>query len=208
MAVIVFFVSSSNTNNINMPNLTYDQITDENLFELIQKKNKPAFKEFFFRFYAVLLAYAQRFVVEDDAKEVVQNLMVNLWEKSQSIHIGSSVKNYLFRSIKNSCLTLITHNEMKRRIKYQLHEELRNHCDNPDFYIANELHTHIEQLLERLPESYREAFEMNRFHQKTYQQIADQLNVSSKTIDYRIQQALKILRKGLKDYLPFGSIII
>ena len=52
------------------------------------------------------------------------------------------------------------------------------------------------------PESYRVAFEMHRFQNKTYQEIAEELNISSKTVDYRIQQALKQLRKELKDYLP------
>lgn len=43
---------------------------------------------------------------------------------------------------------------------------------------------------------------MHRFQNKTYQEIAEELNISSKTVDYRIQQALKQLRKELKDYLP------
>ena len=53
-----------------------------------------------------------------------------------------------------------------------------------------------------LPENYRQAFEMNRFQDMTYKEIASHLNISSKTVDYRIQQALKILRIKLKDYMP------
>ena len=59
-----------------------------------------------------------------------------------------------------------------------------------------------QSALEALPSNYREAFEMNRFQKLTYKEIASQLNVSSKTVDYRIQQALKQLRIDLKDYLP------
>ena len=55
---------------------------------------------------------------------------------------------------------------------------------------------------------YREAFEMNRFQHLTYGEIASQLNVSSKTVDYRIQQALKLLRVDLRDYLPILLAII
>ena len=49
---------------------------------------------------------------------------------------------------------------------------------------------------------YREAFIMHRFQNLSYKEAAELLNVSPKTVDYRIQQALKILRVKLKDYLP------
>lgn len=178
------------------------------LFYQIQEKDEQAFERLFTRFYAVLLAYAHRFVGEEDAKEIVQELMAWLWEHGKQIYIDSSVKNYLFKSVKNRCLTLIAHNEIKQRVEYKLHESLQDHCDDPDFYIAEELSHRIEEALSRLPDAYREAFEMNRFSKMTYQQIADQLQVSPKTVDYRIQQALKILRKELKDYLPLLFVFL
>lgn len=65
-----------------------------------------------------------------------------------------------------------------------------------------ELTQKIEEALEKLPQTYREAFVWNRIDGKTYNEIATILGVSSKTVDYRIQQALKSLRFELKDYLP------
>lgn len=59
-----------------------------------------------------------------------------------------------------------------------------------------------EEAIERLPPQYREAFVLHRFEGKSYKEIADFLCVSPKTVDYRIQQALKLLRIRLKDYLP------
>lgn len=70
------------------------------------------------------------------------------------------------------------------------------------FLYYRRINTKIEKAILNLPESYRVAFEMHRFQNKTYQEIAEELNISSKTVDYRIQQALKQLRKELKDYLP------
>ena len=74
--------------------------------------------------------------------------------------------------------------------------------------MVEELTRNIEAALARLPESYREAFEMNRFQNMTYNEIAQKLNVSSKTVDYRIQQALKLLRVELKDYLPLLMALV
>lgn len=65
----------------------------------------------------------------------------------------------------------------------------------------------IETAIEQLPETYRTAFIIHRFKGMSYKEIAEMYQVSPKTIDYRIQQALKILRKELKDYLPFGLIL-
>ena len=74
--------------------------------------------------------------------------------------------------------------------------------DDTNFYLIEELTIRIQEAVETLPESYKEAFVMHRFKNMSYKEIAEILGVSPKTIDYRIQQALKQLRKELKDYLP------
>ena len=71
-----------------------------------------------------------------------------------------------------------------------------------DYYQMEELTKRIEEAIAALPESYRESFVMHRFRAMSYKEIAETLGVSPKTIDYRIQQALKQLRIELKDYLP------
>ena len=70
------------------------------------------------------------------------------------------------------------------------------------YYQIEELAKRIEDAVAALPESYRVAFVMHRFRDMSYKEIAETLGVSPKTIDYRIQQALKQLRVDLKDYLP------
>ncbi|MDR1624771.1 MAG: sigma-70 family RNA polymerase sigma factor [Tannerellaceae bacterium] len=66
-----------------------------------------------------------------------------------------------------------------------------------DYYLVEELRKHIEEAVHSLPASYSEAFAMHRFSGLSYKEIALQLNISTKTVDYRIQQALKLLRKEL-----------
>ena len=104
------------------------------------------------------------------------------------------------------CVRLILLNSMFSNFCHVLKTILYNHTntpyDNPNFYIEEELIRKIEKSIQDLPENYRQAFEMNRFQDMTYKEIASHLNISSKTVDYRIQQALKILRIKLKDYMP------
>lgn len=183
-------------------------MNDEALYEKIQAGDVKAFDILFMRYYPLLCAYAKQFVDFYDGQEIVQDVMVWFWENSAMQVIESSPKNYLFRAVKNRCLTLINRNELKQRIVSTLYESQQSHYEDPDFYVVEELTRNIEAALIRLPQTYREAFEMNRFQNMTYNEIAGKLNVSSKTIDYRIQQALKLLRVELKDYLPFLMALV
>lgn len=180
---------------------TSNNITDEILFQRIQTGDVKAFDTLFLRYYPLLCAFAKQFVKYDDAQEIVQDVMLWIWENNNMQVIDSSPKNYLFRAVKNRCLTLISRNELKETVIATWQSKLPRYED-PDFYVVEELVRNIEAAMQRLPGSYREAFEMHRFQHMTYAEIAAQLGVSPKTVDYRIQQALKLLRIELKDFLP------
>lgn len=182
--------------------------TDEILFERIKAGDVKAFDTLFMRYYPLLCAYAKQFVDFADGQEIVQDVMVWFWENSSMQVIESSPKNYLFKAVKNRCLTLINRNELKERIVNSMYENQQSHYEDPDFYVVEELIQNIEAALSRLPETYLQAFEMNRYQNMTYNEIAQQLNVSPKTVDYRIQQALKQLRVELKDYLPLIMALV
>ena len=92
---------------------------------------------------------------------------------------------------------------MKQQVHEKLYQKFIVQFEDPDFYVPGELMEKLDQAIKNLPEDYRIAFEMNRFDDFTYKTIAEKLDISEKTIAYRISQALKILRKELKDYLPF-----
>ena len=77
-----------------------------------------------------------------------------------------------------------------------------------DQYQVEELKKRIQDGIQSLPESYRNAFVMHRFQGLSYKEIAEENNVSVKTIDYRIQQDLKIMRKHLSDYLPIEIVAL
>lgn len=181
---------------------------DERLFMSLQRGDKKAFNTFFLRYYPVLCAYATQFVGINDAEEIIQDLMVGIWERRKDIVVESSLNGYLFRTVKNRC---INHME-KIRLHEQAHlfiaSNLQIKFEDPDFYIVEELTQKIEEALARLPDTYREAFVMNRIDGKTYNEIAAELGISAKTVDYRIQQALKNLRIELKDYLPLMLILV
>ena len=175
---------------------------DIQLFTSIQKGDKKAFDLFFLKYYPRLCSYACQYVNFDNSEEIVQEIMIWLWENRNMIKIESSPIPYLFRAVRNNCLRQKNRDELKNKILTILYNHTNTPYDNPNFYIEEELIRKIEKSIQDLPENYRQAFDMNRFQDMTYKEIASHLNISSKTVDYRIQQALKILRIKLKDYMP------
>lgn len=200
----LFFKNNSNfaENKTDMYNETFDAMTDESLFSQVQQGCEDAFETLFLKYYSSLCAYARIFVEEDDGQEIVSDVMVWLWENREMQAFELSLKSYLFRAVKNRCLTLIRRNQVRERVEEVIFNNLQSQYDDPDFYIVDELTKKIEEALANLPDKVRETFEMNRFQDLTYNEIAERLGVSSKTVDARIQQALKLLRVSLRDYLP------
>lgn len=175
---------------------------DLELFNTTRENNRNAFDSLFVKYYPMLCAYARQFVQLSEGEEIVQEVLTGLWENRHTISIDTSFSAYLFAAVRNKCLTEISKNRRQGRIREELFGKMQSRIEEPDYYIARELSEKIREALDRLPESYRIVFEKNRFEGLTYQQIADDLGISPKTVDYRICQSLKILRRELKEYLP------
>lgn len=183
-------------------------IEDERLFKSLQQGDKKAFNTFFLRYYPVLCAYATQFVGMNDAEELIQDMMVGIWERRKEMVVESSLNGYLFRAVRNKCINHIDKLRLHEQVHSFIASNWQSRFEDPDFYVVEELTQKIEDVLSKLPETYREAFVLNRIDGKTYKEIATVLGISSKTVDYRIQQALKTLRVELKDYLPFVLVLI
>lgn len=175
---------------------------DQLLISSIRNGNEESFALLFKRYYPMLCAYGSRFVELEDAEECVQDALLWLWENREVLVIQSSLSNYLFAIVHHRAISRIRQLEAKSRAETYFYEEMQDLITDVDFYCLHELSRRIRQALDNLPPAYREAFVMHRFKNMTYKEIASLLNVSPKTVDYRIQQALKLLRIELKDYLP------
>lgn len=172
------------------------------LFSALKAGEKKAFDKLFRKYYPMLCAYCHRFVDLEDAEEIVQDVMLWLWENRETLVIETSLSQYLFKMIYRRALNRIAQQDVKHRAETYFFEEMQDMLQNSDFYQVEELTQRINKAVAALPPSYREAFVMHRFREMSYKEIATTLNVSPKTVDYRIQQALKQLRTDLKDYLP------
>ncbi|MBQ8839189.1 MAG: RNA polymerase sigma-70 factor [Bacteroidales bacterium] len=182
---------------------------DRFLMESMKNGNYKAFESIFRKYYPMLCAYAHRFVDMEDVEDVVEECMVWLWEKKETVVINSTLSQYLFSMVRNKALNVLTRKGIAERAASWYFATLKQESlQNTDQYQVQELKKRIQEGISALPESYRTAFVMHRFQGMSYKEIAQKHDVSPKTIDYRIQQALKLLRKHLSDYLPVEAVIM
>jgi len=176
---------------------------DEELFERIQSGDIEAFNSLFIRYYSPLCDYASRFIVEVESEDIVQGLMIFIWENGKNLCIENSLRTYLFKSIRNRCLNEIRNKRSHSKVHEVINGKLADTFLEPDYYfVAEELSLKIDKAVAELPDGYRETFEMSRFGEMSNKELSEMLGVSVKTIEYRITQSLKLLRLKLKDYLP------
>ena len=181
---------------------------DQTCLDEIRLGNKSAYNEMFMQYYSPLCEYASQFVADADIEDLVQDMMLYVWENREYLTVEKSLKSYLFVSIKNRCFNAIRDRKAREQIHHALYEKLKDQVEDPDYYLLNELAVNIEKAIEELPENYRETFKLSRFGEMSNATIAQKLGVSVKTVEYRITQSLKILRVRLKDYLPLLTFLL
>ncbi len=161
--------------------------------------NKHSFEQLFREYFTPLISFAKKILVdEDDAREVVHNVFINLWEKREEIDLSRSLKSYLFTSVHNRSLNVI-----RDRKKFSSEEvpDMAGEWDVSAQIESMELEEKIREAIDALPEKCRQIFEMNRFDGLKYSEIAEQLEISVKTVENQISKALKILREKLLKYM-------
>lgn len=161
-----------------------------------------AFEMVFREYYKPLVRYGNTFLRDsDDSEDVVQQVFVSFWEKRTEMNIHSSIRSMLYTSVRNACLNKLKHQKVR-----QLHaadvQYSQSEMETADVAVYNDLNAQLEAAVSKMPEQCGRIFRMSRFEQLRYQEIADQLGISVKTVENQMGKALKIAREHLSDYLP------
>lgn len=177
---------------------------------LLREGNEQAFEKIFRVYFKSLHSYAYAFMKDDElAEEIVQNVFCRIWEKRHQLKPDGSLKAYLYRAVHNESLNHLK--QQKTRAAMQVHYERMEKAASgqaSENMLVAELEMHIKKALDELPQQCRIIFQLSRFEQLKYQQIADQLNLSIKTVENQMGKALKILRSKLAEFLPLILYII
>jgi RNA polymerase sigma-70 factor, ECF subfamily len=171
----------------------------------LQIKSHSDFEVLFHTHYSSLCSYANHFIKDIDAsEEVVQEVMLKIWVNRDSLIITSSIRSYLFRAVRNGCMNVLKHIDIREEYKAARELDTReSQRSGEDEMIVSELEQKIREAIDRLPLERRKVFIMSRYDGLTYNQIAEKLGISVKTVENQMGKALKTLRTELSDYLPW-----
>ncbi len=161
------------------------------------------FEQLFKMHYKGLHAYAHVILKDIDlAEEIVQQLFLRFWEKRELLSVQTSIKAYLYKCTYNDSLNYLKHEKVKSKYQdFTLHTMDTETESASAGLELNELKDKLRTALNELPEQCRTIFQLSRFEELKYREIADQLGLSIKTVENQMGKALKLLRIKLVDFL-------
>lgn len=173
------------------------EFNDRLLLELLKKDDEKVFSHLFESYYVPLCRYARLILKsEQPAEEVVMNVFIYIWENRTRIEIKSSLCAYLFRSVRNRCINYLRDNAPSGYLSDAMVELC---CEENRDMEVEELNRFIEEAILSLPDKCRDVFLKSRNEEMSNREIAEQLNISVKTVEAQITKALKAIRSYITD---------
>jgi len=184
-----------------------DSKADKQIYELaadIKQSGRQAFDELFRLLYPRLVYFAYKYTRDRDAAcDIVQDAFVCLWQTRKKVNPDRSLKAYLYKTVRNRSLNYVRDYSGKKN------ELSSDHLpESRDLLFANSQHDKTEELskkfgewIDQLPERQREAFELSRYEGLDHNEIAGVMDISIKTVNNHIVEALRKLRKYYDLYL-------
>lgn len=167
------------------------------LFQKVIQGHKESFDALFRKYYQPLCRFANLFINDgDEAEEAVQAAFITLWENRSGIKIEKSVKAYLYQIVRNNALMLIRKVNTRKQYEQQFTELQENEiADKP--ISDEEINKLVLKGLSVLPDKCRTIFSLSRYDGLTYDEIAEYLEISPKTVENQMGIALQKLREFL-----------
>lgn len=180
------------------------EINDRTVIKLLQGGHESAFEQVFKAYFKCLHAYAYTILRNNDtAEEMVQQVFFRIWERKEQLKTDGSLKAYLYRSVHNECLNHLKHQKVKASYQVYYTQQMEQGSEHTAKKVLSaDLQKQLHKALNELPQQCRTVFQLSRFEQLKYREIAVQLGVSVKTVENHMGKALKILRLRLAEFLP------
>ncbi|SHE93937.1 RNA polymerase sigma-70 factor, ECF subfamily [Mariniphaga anaerophila] len=165
------------------------------------------FRGIFQELFPELCLYATKFVGDfDTSKDLVHDVFADFWTNSEKLKNKSLVKPYLYKAVKNRALNYNKREKRKSRLDelFDSQNVIVDFSDNNDIISAisyEDLQADLEEAIGKMPEQRQAIFRMSRFQQMKHKEIAEELNISPKTVETQIYRSLIFLRSKLSHYL-------
>lgn len=174
-------------------------LSEQQLLKNLSRRKESSLKELYNRYWETLYLQAWRILQDEKASEdVVQEVFIDLWEKRKFNDI-QNLSGYLYQAVKNRTLMALRKNRITEE-HLNAFKKIRPVQTVDHTLQIKELRREITHHLEHLPPRCREVFYKSRFEHLKNDEIAEQLNISKRTVETHISHALRYLR-GVKELL-------
>jgi RNA polymerase sigma-70 factor (family 1) len=181
---------------------------DQDLLKLFKQGEEIGVKQIFNKYYTNLCTYAKSITKDHHAaEEIVDDLFIYLWINAATLDIKISLKSYLYRSVHNNSLKYLkkqkTQNKVFEHYQFNDKEILNTGINDTPFVgmITKELGEKAEKIFESLPEKCREIYFLNRYHNLSYPEIAERLNIKLGTVKTQMSRAFQKFRDELGEFI-------
>lgn len=170
------------------------------VIKTLKSGDQKAFSLVYASYYKPLCLFCSLYVSPEEAEEIVQDLMMYVWEKRDLLVEELSLKSFLFTSVRNRALNSVTRAHITHHVYEEYWSQQLKSLPALDSCYGTELFNAYMEALHALPKEQQEVYVMSRYKQLTHKEISDILKVSVQTVNYRIGKALQFFRVRLKDF--------
>ncbi|MDO5969856.1 sigma-70 family RNA polymerase sigma factor [Flavivirga aquimarina] len=172
---------------------------EKKIVDELRKGNKKAYEHIYLTYFDDLVLYCFNLTGRLPlAKDIVQNVMLKIWQNKHSLNIHSSLKSYLYRSVYNTFATAYSKKVKEEKVLFEYkNETLINMINSVNDDTFKEKLNLIEQAIEQLPERQKEVFLLNKKENYRYKEIANQLGITEKTVEKHISRSIAKIKKIL-----------
>lgn len=179
--------------------MNWKELSDEQLLQELARGQCKAFDELYMRYAPHVEAFAFCLLKNrSEAEDVAHDIFLKIWENRDSIQHVRSLRSYLFTMTRNAVFDRFERRHVRLRYERSypsvgelVSEDLGSRIASEDLLLI------IEMAVEQMPEQRRRVFRMSRYEKRSYQEIAQELGISTKTVEYHIRTALAELKKIL-----------
>ena len=172
---------------------------DLELYRKVKEDNLQSYETLFKRYYQELYRFAYTYLRDQvPSEEMAQEVFLYIWEKRSQIEIKTTLKTYLYSAVKNKCLNYIKYEVPRKNELEESHLALMitSQPDNEDD--SEKLKKYISEAIDQLPTKCGQIFILSRNAGLTYDEIAEEMDISVKTVENQMSIALKKLRESLR----------
>ena len=191
--------------------------TEALLVQQLKNGVDAAYKYLYDQHYQILCHVAAQYVKDDFlAETIVGDVIFHLWEVRETIEIETSLRSYLMTCVRHRCMDYLKSQHHQREVS-ESNASLRDfpvlqYVKDDDYplgrLLEKELESEIMSAINRLPDECRRVFNMSRFENRKYEEIANELKISVNTVKYHIKHALALLHEELGKYLAVAMMIL